>query len=70
MVVRDQTEMFLNLNHHPVCALRSFAMSSYWRCHPSCQERRGLNPSPSWLGEFAIQCVPDPEFYGDTTSIT
>ena len=34
MVVQDQTEMFLNLNHHPVCAASdASALSSYWRSH-------------------------------------
>ena len=36
MVVQNHTEIFLNLNHHPVCAIYgSFALSSYWRSHPS-----------------------------------
>ena len=36
VVVQDQTEMFLNLNHHPVCASSDAShFSSYWRSHPS-----------------------------------
>ena len=36
MVDQDQTEMFLNLNHHPVCAASDAShFSSYWRSHPS-----------------------------------
>ena len=36
MVVQDQTELFLDLNHHPVCAASdAVALSSYWRSHPS-----------------------------------
>ena len=36
MVVQNPQKFFLNLIHHPVCAIKgSFALSSYWRSHPS-----------------------------------
>jgi len=35
VVIQDQ-QSFLNLIYHPVCAIKGgFALSSYWRSHPS-----------------------------------
>jgi VWFA-related protein len=47
VVVQDQKTCFLNLIHHPVCAIKgSFAFSSYWRSHPS------------WTGGAMTRCLP------------
>ena len=40
MVVQDQTEMFLNLNHHPVCAA-SDASHFLLMAQPPLLARRG-----------------------------
>ena len=43
MVVQDQTEMFLNLNHHPVCAA-SDASHFFLLAQPPLLARRGDGP--------------------------
>src|SRR6186997_1121390 len=41
VVVQDQTEMFLNLNHHPVCAASD---ASHLMAQPPLLARRGDGP--------------------------
>ena len=54
VVVQDQTEMFLNLNHHPVCAASDASHFLTGAATPPGQEGRwpGTPQRSTWISRF------------------